>query len=451
MKASNKTKIIFVCAECGYESAKWSGRCPACGAGNSMIEESRNLAQSSVKLSKKVDVPIRSKDINIEHDIRFSTGINELDRVFGGGIVKGSLVLLGGAPGIGKSTILLQLTDCFKDVLYISGEESKSQIKMRSLRLGIKNTDFMIMSETDINSISNTIKELNPQLVIIDSIQTMISGNVLSVPGSVSQVKECASVLLETAKRVDVPILIVSHINKGGAIAGPKVLEHIVDVVLYFEGENSTSYRIIRAVKNRYGSTNEIGVFQMGSKGLDEVPNPSAVMLTGRAKDCSGTCVACAVEGSRPILTEVQALVSKMAFAGNPRRMAAGFDYNRLCLILAVLEKRAGFFFANADVYVNVTGGMKLDDPSADLAVCAALISALKDIVISENTLIFGEIGLSGEIRPSSHARNRIEEARRLGFKNFIIPRHNIDDIIGLECKIKAIRSIRELTKTLEH
>jgi DNA repair protein RadA/Sms len=445
---SSITKTIFACIECGYESAKWSGRCPVCGAGNTMVEEIRELKKNkNLSPENFADIPVRAADIKISQDVRFKTNIKEFDRVLGGGIVKGSLVLMGGAPGIGKSTVLLQLADKFKNVLYISGEESKSQIKMRASRLGIKNPDLLVMTETNVNAVAETIKKIKPDLAVIDSIQTMVSDDISSGPGGVSQVKECASILLKTAKKTEIPIVIVSHINKDGIIAGPKVLEHIVDTVLYFEDENKTPYRLIRAVKNRYGSSSEIGIFQMTRHGLIEVPNPSAMLLTGRTASVSGTCVACCMEGSRAILAEVQALAASVSF-GVPKRVAAGFDYNRLCLILAVLEKRAGFHFANADVYVNVVGGIKLADPAADLAMATALISSLKDIAVSENTLVFGEIGLSGEIRPVSYARERIAEARRLGFTKCLIPKQNANNTNSQTCIPLSI--IREISFYLQ-
>lgn len=455
---NKKEKTIFVCRECGYESVKWNGLCPSCGQGNTMDEEIRSSFKSTSKknnsMSRNSDKPVFMKDIDMSGEIRYLTGIKELDRVFGGGIVKGSIVLLGGAPGIGKSTLLLQICNYInKDlkILYVSGEESKRQIKLRSSRLGVNNMGLLIMTETDIEVIINEIMVSMPDLVIIDSIQTMNSSDSTSIPGSISQVKECSNALLRVSKSMEVPILVVGHVNKDGAIAGPKVLEHMVDAVLYFEGEKNTPYRILRAAKNRYGSTNEIGVFQMDSDGLKEVENPSLMLLSGRPQNTSGTCVACVMEGSRPILTEVQGLVTSTGF-GNPRRMATGFDYNRMTLILAVLEKRAGYFFANLDAYINIVGGVRLDEPSADLAVALSLISSLKDLPINDYSVAFGEIGLAGEIRTAQNADLRVKEAARLGFKHCLIPYYNLKSLGNLsnyDIKITGVRNIREAFNAL--
>jgi len=429
-------KNIFICSECGFDSAKWSGICPSCGSGNTMVE-SKIIVDKNVKYRVK-NKPTKSSDIEFQ-SFKKSTGIKELDRVFGGGITDGSLILLGGAPGVGKSTILLQIAENFNNVLYVSGEECKSQIKTRSKRLGIKDENILIMSETDIDCIVETIYKLKVDLVIVDSVQTMNRSSIPSVSGSIAQVKECAITFLVAAKELEIPIIIVSHVNKEGAIAGPKTLEHIVDVVLYFEGENKTPYRIIRCVKNRFGSTNEIGVFQMSPEGLEEVKDPSEIMLNGRAIGVPGTCIACIIEGTRAILTEVQALVSHSF--GTPRRVSNGYDYNRLCMILAVLEKRAGLFFSNSDVYVNIVGGIKLNDTSADLPIAIALISALKDNVVPSNIVAFGEIGLSGEIRHSSYTNIRIKEASRLGFKKFLVPNSNYEKFEN-ELRIKNVKEM---------
>ncbi|MBR0184116.1 MAG: DNA repair protein RadA [Clostridia bacterium] len=413
-----KNKLIFLCNECGFESAKWSGICPACGAGNSMVEFSEK--EILVKNSK-ISNPVKISEIKFKNEIRIKTGISELDRVLGGGIVKGAFILLSGSPGVGKSTILLQIAQNYENILYVSGEESASQLKMRCERLKINNSTLMMVSETDVNNILAHIEKIKPGLVIIDSIQTIVNTELSSSGGSIAQVKDCASKLLNLTKSLDIPVLAVSHVNKEGAIAGPKVLEHIVDVVLYFDSESKSSYRIIRCLKNRFGSTSEIGVFEMKSNGLQEVKNPSMLMLENRVLEVPGICTACISEGSRVFLTEIQALVAPTNF-GMPRRVSNGYDYNRLCMLLAILEKRAGFFFANFDVYVNVVGGVKINDPAADLPVALALISSLKDIPIDSSAATFGEIGLSGEIRSSNQGDERISEAERLGFERFIVP-----------------------------
>ena len=452
---AKKDKSVFVCSECGYESAKWNGICPSCGQGNTMNEEIRPSSKGvlfqdkSKAVSMFSDKPTLMSDIDMQGEIRYLTGLKELDRVFGGGIVKGAIVLLGGAPGIGKSTLLLQICNYIDKrlkILYISGEESKKQIKLRASRLYIDNPNLFIMAETDIGAIANEIASSLPDIVIVDSIQTVTSNESSSLPGSVSQVKECTNILLRISKSMEIPILVIGHVNKDGAIAGPKVLEHIVDAVLYFEGEKNTPYRIIRAAKNRYGSTNEIGIFQMTHSGLEEVINPSLMLLSGRPQGVSGTCVTCVMEGSRPILTEVQGLVTVTGF-GNPRRVSTGFDYNRMALILAVLEKRAGYFFSNSDAYVNIVGGVKLEEPSADLAVAVSLISSLKDVPIDDYTVVFGEIGLTGEIRTAQNVSLRISEAARLGFNHCIIPYYNIKslgDLSKYNIKITGVKTIRE-------
>lgn len=454
-----KMKSFFVCSECGFESAKLYGKCPGCGEWNTMNEEikdiSKNVKSNINKLKKSSEFisPILMNDIDIKDEERYHTGFSELDRVLGGGIVKGSIVLLGGDPGIGKSTILLQICNNLGNklkILYVSGEESKRQLKLRASRLKVDTCNLYVLTETDIEYIIEGIRTEKPDLVLIDSIQTMSLQDLSSSPGSVSQVKECTNALMRIAKSLDTPIIIVGHVNKDGAIAGPKVLEHIVDTVLYFEGDRHMSYRILRAIKNRYGSTNEIGVFQMFDNGLQEVENPSLMLLSGKLKNVSGTCVVCVMEGSRPILSEVQGLATSSGF-GNPRRMATGFDYNRLSLLLAVLEKRAGYFFSNMDTYINIVGGMKLDEPAADLAIAVSLISSLKDIAISDDAVVFGEIGLAGEIRSVSHAHERISESARLGFKRCILPYHNLKSIKNCNNDIELIgvRSIRQAFEIL--
>ena len=427
-----KKRRSFVCMECGYETPKWYGKCPSCGEfatiEESFDDEEYTHATSAVKLSssraKNID------DIDVDSEIRIKTNIKELDRVLGGGIVEGALMLIGGDPGIGKSTLLLQICGTLKgkNILYVSGEESLRQIKLRAERLGVKNSELSILSETDADTVIGHFKLDRPDIVIIDSIQTMHLQSISSSPGSITQVRECTSAIMRAAKTENIPVFVVSHVNKDGAIAGPKVMEHIVDCVMYFEGDRNSNYRMLRCKKNRYGSTNEIGVFEMDETGLAEVENPSMMLLSGRPKNVSGTCVACMIEGTRPLLAEVQGLVSPTAF-GNPRRMSTGFDNNRLSLLLAVLEKRAGYFFSNLDAYINVVGGLKLDEPAADLPVAIALVSSLKDMPVSEDIVAFGEIGLAGEIRSISDIDSRISEAKRLGFKKIIIPKHNLDKI----------------------
>ena len=444
-----KSKSLYICSVCGYESPKWFGCCPGCGEWNTMNEE---IVSQTVAAKSKNARPVQSlrlDEISGESGARYQTGLKELDRVLGGGLVKGSIVLLSGDPGIGKSTILLQMFQSLNsdlDILYISGEESAHQIKLRARRLGVDNPRLRVMSETDVLSIVDYIRAEKPGVVIVDSIQTMDYADVASSPGSVTQVRESAGVFMRTAKTLGIPILLVGHVNKDGNIAGPKVLEHIVDAVLYFEGNRNFSYRILRAVKNRYGSTNEIGVFEMLDKGLVEVENPSLMLISGKPKNTPGSCIACAMEGSRPILAEVQALVTPTGF-GNPRRMSTGFDYNRTAMLLAVLEKRAGYFFGNMDTYVNVVGGLKLDEPATDLSVAMALVSSLKDAVVSDDTLAFGEIGLAGEIRGVSNCEQRVREAVRLGFSRCIIPRHNLKTLsasISGDTEIIGVRTVRE-------
>ena len=438
-----KEKTVYICSQCGAETEKWFGQCQQCKQWNTLEEQvvTTGKSRTSYGYGNRVSFSAVTLD-SIEHirEHRYYTGIKEFDRVLGGGLVKGSVVLLSGDPGIGKSTILLQVCDIFGKslkVLYVSGEESAHQIKLRADRLGVTSPNLFVLTETDCAGVCEYIRSSKPDVVVIDSIQTMELPEISSTAGSLTQVRECASLLTRTAKSIDIPIIIVGHVNKDGNIAGPKVLEHIVDTVLYFEGERHMSYRIIRAVKNRFGSTNEIGVFEMSNNGLNEVPNPSKMMLSGRPKNASGSCVACIMEGSRPILAEVQALVTPSGF-GNPRRMATGFDYNRLSMILAVLEKRAGYFFGNTDCYINVIGGLKIDEPASDLSVAMALISSLKDEVVRDDVLAFGEIGLAGEIRNVSACDQRIAEAARLGFAACIVPKQSLKNIS------------REVTKGIE-
>ncbi len=400
---SPKAKTVFICKECGYESAKWLGKCPSCNQWNTLEEELAVPVKANGMISRSGTIAVATplSKISLSDEPRYITGISELDRVLGGGIVKGSVTLLSGDPGIGKSTILLQICNALQNslkILYVSGEESATQIKMRSGRIGTHSDSVSIMTETDVLLICEYIKTAKPDLVMIDSIQTMQIADLSSSPGSIVQVRESANMLLRTGKDLEIPVIIVGHVNKGGDIAGPKVMEHIVDTVLYFEGERNQSYRILRGIKNRFGSTNEIGVFEMTEFGLKEVQNPSAMLLSGRMSNVSGGCITCVIEGTRPILAEVQGLVTPSGF-GNARRTATGFDYNRLNLLLAVLEKRIGLNMSNHDAYINIVGGMRLDEPAADLAVALSLVSAIKDIPIDENIIAFGEIGLSGEIR----------------------------------------------------
>ena len=452
-----KIKTSYICSECGFESPKWYGKCPSCGEWNTLNEElnSQQTKNSFSNSFSTVNQVLALDDICGENDERIPTKIEEFDRVLGGGIVKGSLVLLSGDPGIGKSTILLQICQNLgskgQKILYVSGEESANQIKLRAVRIGVTTKNLFILSQTDLATIVECIKAEKPDIVIIDSIQTMVYEQVNSSAGSITQVRECTNVFMHTAKGLGIPIFIVGHVNKDGAIAGPKVLEHIVDTVLYFEGERNYSYRILRGVKNRFGSTNEIGVFEMTADGLKEVLNPSLMMISGRPKNTSGTCVACVMEGTRPILAEVQGLVCATGF-GTPRRMSTGFDYNRMSMLLAVLEKRAGYFFNNMDAYVNVVGGLKLDEPAADLTVALALVSSLKDKAVDDKTIAFGEVGLAGEIRAVNNCEQRIAEAKRLGFERCIIPFHNYKSItnsLKSTIDIIPVRNIREAFSAL--
>ena len=454
---AQKTKTVFVCSECGYETPKWFGKCPGCGEWSTLQEEVRT-PQVLKETAKKVSTAsIRSyslSEIKPDNEIRYKTGMGELDRVLGGGIVKGSLVLISGDPGIGKSTILLQICRCLGErmtILYVSGEESYNQIKLRADRLGVSAPGLSILCETDIQAVSEYITSAKPNLVIIDSIQTMNFTELTSSPGSVAQVRESTNLLMRTAKSLSIPILIVGHVNKDGNIAGPKVLEHIVDAVLYFEGERNLSFRILRAVKNRFGSTNEIGAFEMTDRGLEEVENPSQMLISGRPKNTPGTCVACVMEGSRPLLAEIQGLVTPTNF-GTPRRMTNGFDYNRMAMLIAVLEKRGGYFFSNSDVYINIVGGLKLDEPALDLTIAMALVSSLKDYPIKDDVLAFGEIGLAGEIRAISHCEQRIREAARLGFSKCIVPKHNLRSLpeeLKKQIDIIGVRTIRQAFEAL--
>lgn len=443
-----KIKSVYICSECGYESPKWYGKCPGCENWNTMNEEIKETSKTSSSAKKRISVyskPQTLNEISTDDEQRYDTGFKELNRVLGGGIVKGSLVLLGGDPGIGKSTILMQICKNLNNmsILYVSGEESKRQLKLRADRLEVDNTNLGIMTETDVEVVCEQIRANKPELVLIDSIQTMAIKELSSSAGSITQVRESTNLIMHTAKDYDIPVIVVGHVNKEGSIAGPKVLEHVVDTVLYFEGDKQMSCRILRAVKNRFGSTNEIGVFEMTDKGLQEVENPSQMMLSGRPKGVSGTCVTCSLEGTRPILTEIQGLSAQSSY-GNPRRMSTGYDYNRVSMLLAVLEKRAGYYFNNMDAYVNVVGGLRIDEPAADLAICMALISSLKDTPILEDAVAFGEIGLAGEIRSVPQAQQRVNESVRLGFTKIVLPYYNAKNIICNEAEIIGVRNLRQ-------
>jgi DNA repair protein RadA/Sms len=436
-----KKKTVFFCQNCGYESAKWMGQCPACHEWNSFVEEPKEkpAAGGSIRRRGTASKPVLLRDVSSLENERTLVGMPEFDRVLGGGIVKGSLVLIGGDPGIGKSTILLQAAELLaakgKKILYISGEESLAQIRMRAERLGAIPDGLFLFCETNLGDIREVIETEKPDICVVDSIQTMFNEEVASAPGSVSQVRESTNVLMMLAKGLGVSIFIVGHVTKEGAVAGPRVLEHMVDTVLYFEGDRYASYRILRAVKNRFGSTNEIGVFEMREAGLAEVPNPSEYMLSGRPEHASGSVVACTIEGTRPVLVEIQALVARTAF-GVPRRTAAGCDYNRVNLLLAVLEKRCGLDMSSCDAYINIAGGIRLNEPALDLGIVLAAASSLRDIEIPESVCAFGEVGLAGEVRAVGQAENRVREAKRLGFKRVIIPKANagsVKKITGIE------------------
>ena len=427
--------------ECGYESAKWMGQCPGCKAWNTFVEETvsaKKPASGTTGRTEKRQEPVILRDISLSEDERQTTKIGELDRVLGGGIVPGSLVLVGGDPGIGKSTLLLQvcrnLAERQVSVLYISGEESLRQIKLRANRIGEFSDKLQLLCETNLEVIREVIQRKKPEVVVIDSIQTMFHEDVSSAPGSVSQVRESTNILMQIAKGMGVSIFIVGHVTKEGNVAGPRVLEHMVDTVLYFEGDRHASYRILRAVKNRFGSTNEIGVFEMCGTGLEEVKNPSEFLLNGRPEDASGSVVACSMEGTRPILVEIQALVCQSNF-GIPRRTAVGTDFNRVNLLMAVLEKKVGIHLGSSDAYVNIAGGMKMTEPAIDLGICLAVVSSCKDIVIPDNVMVFGEVGLSGEIRAVSMAGQRVQEAKKLGFETVMLPevcRSSVGKIEGI-------------------
>ncbi len=454
MKAN---KTLFYCTECGNEFPKWSGKCTACGTWNTVVErpaepKRRTPAGRSSHIGA-IDAGRKARpitELKAAEELRFATGMGELDRVLGGGAVKGSLVLVGGAPGIGKSTLMLQICSqlCSTgDVLYVSGEESEHQLKMRAERLDVCNSNLYVLSETNLSDILESVHALNPNVLIIDSIQTMFNDALETPPGSIGQVKDCTMTLMELAKREDVTVFVIGHVNKEGSIAGPKVLEHMVDCVLYFEGDQHMSYRILRAAKNRFGATNEIGVFEMVDSGLAEVPNPSETLLSGRPDDAPGTCVTCVMEGARPILAEIQALVSPTAYS-NPRRTSNGLDYNRGSMLMAVLEKRGGLKLSNCDAYLNVIGGLNLDEPSADLAILIALASSYLDVPVDNHLAAIGEVGLTGELRSVQNIGQRLSEIQRLGFKKCVVPYQKTDKLVNME-GIELIR-VKSIAQALQ-
>lgn len=447
-----KNKTVFFCKECGFESAKWLGQCPGCKGWDTFTEEPAAKKNNKPSGSKSYREPELISNIKAEEQLRISSGMEELDRVLGGGIVQGSLVLVGGDPGIGKSTLLLQMCRNIvagsKRVLYISGEESLSQIKMRAERLGVFNGELLLLCETDLELVEEAIHKYKPDIVVIDSIQTMFRDEVAAAPGSVSQVREATGALMRIAKGSGITIFIIGHVTKEGVVAGPRVLEHMVDTVLYFEGDNYAAYRVLRAVKNRFGSTNEIGVFEMQGSGLEEVKNPSEFMLKGRPEGEAGSVVAASIEGTRPILVEVQALVCRTNF-NMPRRTAAGTDYNRVNLLMAVLEKRAGMQMSDCDAYVNVAGGMRITEPALDLAVITALISSHKNAALDNKTVVFGEVGLTGEIRAVNMAEQRVAEASKMGFEVCVLPQANSEHIKTSGIRLIGVKNIQEVIMLL--
>lgn len=451
---AKKITTVFFCQECGYESSKWMGQCPGCKQWNTLVEEKVSVTGSGMGGASKTAAvreapkPVAIGEVSLDDGERMMTGIEELDRVLGGGIMQGSLILVGGDPGIGKSTLLLQtcrqLSMNGRRVLYISGEESLKQIKLRAMRIGTFGDNLLLLCETNLSLVEEVIQRTNPQVVIIDSIQTMYQEAVSSAPGSVSQVREATNVFLQLAKRLGISIFIVGHVTKEGTVAGPRVLEHMVDTVLYFEGDRFASYRILRGVKNRFGSTNEIGVFEMRKEGLVEVKNPSEYMLSGKPVGASGSVVVCSVEGTRPILVEIQALVCHTNF-GIPRRQTTGTDFNRVNLLMAVLEKRLGLQIGDCDAYVNIAGGMKLNEPAIDLGIIMAIVSSFRNRAVDEKTLVFGEVGLSGEVRAVTMAAQRVQEAKKLGYSTVIMPRVNLEGMEPVEgIKVIGVGGIGE-------
>ena len=455
--AKNSPKTVYVCSECGFQYSKWQGKCRECGMWDTLEEQvilpektTSTFSKASVVLNESISSKISDISFKNDSEQRLSTGIGEFDRAVGGGIVKNSVILLSGEPGIGKSTILLQICKNMKNskVLYVSGEESASQIKMRANRLGVDGDNVYLLCETNVEIILAEAEKLNPDILIVDSIQTTFSSEVPSISGSITQVRQCAMSIINATKKGNMATVIVGHVNKDGAIAGPKVLEHMVDVVLSFEGERTQSYRLIRAAKNRYGSTNEIGVFEMGDTGLEEVVDPSRALLSEKPKNVSGSCTVSVMEGSRSILAEVQALVSKTVFP-SPKRMATGVDYNRVSILIAVIEKRLGIYFSTQDVYINVTGGLRLDEPSSDLGIVLSLISAYRDIEVGDSVAAIGEVGLSGEIRSVSFIEARVKEAARLGFTKILVPYRSAKKLekLDVSAEIVPVKSVYDLGK----
>lgn len=451
-----KAKTVFYCTDCGNETPKWAGQCPACKAWNTLVEQPAEIKKKNSSSAASASIrrtavgagrPRPIDEVETTHELRFETGMSELDRVLGGGAVKGSLVLVGGAPGIGKSTLMLQICDnlCrFAKVLYVSGEESERQIKLRAERLRVRGEGLYLLSETNLEDIVDSVNQLQPDILIVDSIQTLYNGDLTTAPGSVGQVKDCTMALMQLAKGSGVTVFVIGHVNKEGSIAGPKVLEHMVDCVLYFEGEQQMAYRILRAAKNRFGATNEIGVFEMADCGLSEVPNPSEMLLSGRPEDAPGTCVTCVMEGVRPVLAEVQALLTPTSF-NVPRRASNGFDFNRAMLLLAVLEKRGGLLLGSCDAYINVIGGLNLDEPAADLAMVMALASSFRDKPVPSDLVAIGEVGLTGELRAVNGLGQRLSEVRRIGFTKCLIPARNSGKLVepdGLQ--LIRVKNIRE-------
>lgn len=450
-----KTKTVFFCTECGNETAKWAGRCPSCGAWNTIVEQA--APKEAVKGKRYTEMMPRTKahqidDLEVAEELRFATGMRELDRVLGGGAVKGSLVLIGGAPGIGKSTLMLQICGQLSKtskVLYVSGEESPRQLKMRADRLAVRSGNLFVLAETCLGDVLASVGEEKPDVLIIDSIQTLYHETLESPAGSVAQVKDCTMELMQLAKGQGITVFVIGHVNKEGSIAGPKVLEHMVDCVLYFEGESHMSHRILRAAKNRFGATNEIGVFEMNSEGLVEVPNPSEMLLSGRPENAPGTCVTCVMEGVRPVLAEIQALLAPAA-QSVPRRMSNGFDYNRAAMLMAVLEKRGALKVSGCDAYINVIAGLTLDEPAADLAAIMALASSYLDKPVGNHVAAIGEVGLTGELRSVSHLEERLREVQRLGFEECIIPRQHSDRLGTFDgLKVTEVRNIGEALRAI--